>query len=105
MQEVKIDYAAAETLQAALACLGQFCTRGIMGIHLCHDKYTLALTFDRIGHNLFCAAFAVHFCGIDQAHAEINAQTQRRHFVRVCAFLFAHAPGALTQHGHALTIR
>ena len=75
-----------------------------MRIRFGDDKYAIALTLDCICHHFFSAAVAVHLRGIDQRHAEINSQTQRRDFSRVRAFLFAHSPRALTQHGNARAI-
>src|SRR5439155_9522651 len=104
VQEVKIDCFNTKTLETALACLGQLRSGCVVGIDFRDNKHAVALTFDCVGHNLFCAAFAVHLCGVDQSHAEINSQTQSRDFLCVSTFLFTHAPRALTQDRNAFTI-
>jgi hypothetical protein len=63
------------------------------------------VTFDCVGDDFFRAAFAVHLRGVDQRHPEINSQTQRRDFLRVCALVLAHSPCALTKHRNARAIR
>ena len=61
------------------------------------DEHAIALTLDRICDDSFRAAFAVHFRGIDQSRAEIDAQTQSRDLIRVRVLVFAHAPRSLPQ--------
>src|SRR5216117_4621094 len=97
----KIDRISAKTLESALASVGQLRSGCVVGIDFRENKYTLALTFDRIGHKLFCAAFAVHLGAVDQSHAEINSQTQRGDLIRICALVLAHSPRALTQDRNA----
>ena len=75
-----------------------------MRINFRDNKHSVALTLDCIGHNPFSTAVSVHLRGINQLHAEINPQTQRRDFIGMCPFPFAHAPRALTQHGNARAI-
>ena len=72
-----------------------------MRIHLANNEHALALTLDRIGHDFFRAAFAVHFGGIDQCHAELDSEAQGRDFILVRPLVLAHAPCALAKHGHA----
>ncbi len=100
MQQIKIDRIDPKTLETALACFRQSRARRIARRHFCDDEYAIALTLDRIRHHFFRAAVAVNFRGINQGHAEIDAQTQSCHLIRVRVFAFAHAPGALTQHRH-----
>ena len=64
----------------------------------------LALIVDRVRYHFFGAAFAVHFRGVDQRHAELDTQTQRRHLLGMLAFVLAHPPGPLTQRGNAFAI-
>ena len=54
-----------EALEAVFARLGQFPARRVMRINFRDDEYALALTIDRVCHNFFRAAFAVHLGGVD----------------------------------------
>ena len=104
MQKIKIDRVDAESIQAPLASLGQFRSRRVVRICLGNDEYIIAVTIDCVCDDFFRAAFAVHFGGIDQRHAELDSQTQRRDFIRVGTLLFAHAPRALTEDRNARAI-
>ena len=104
MQQIKIEHIDAKTLEAALARFRQLRARGVVRIHFRDDENAIPLTVDRVGHNFFRFAVAVHFRGIDQRHAEIDTQTQSRDLICVCVFVFTHAPGALTQRRNTLAI-
>jgi hypothetical protein len=101
MQQVKIDRIDAKTLETALTCFRQFRPRRVVRIHFRDDENAIALIVDRIRRDFFRAAFAVHFRGIDQSHAEIDAQTQSRDLIHVRVLVFAHAPGSLPQRWNA----
>jgi len=72
MQQIQVNDLDAKTLEAALACFWQFRARRVVRIHFGDNENAVALTLNRIGHDLFRAAFAVHLGGIDQSHAEID---------------------------------
>ena len=76
-----------------------------MRIHFRDNENAIALTIDRVRHHFFRAAFAIHFRGIDQGHAEIDPQAQSRDLIRVRVLVLAHAPGALTQRRNNFAIR
>ena len=75
-----------------------------MRIRFCDDEHAVALTGDRVRHHFFRAAVAVHFRGIDQGHAEIDAKAQSLDLIRAYALVLAHAPGALTQCRNAFAV-
>src|SRR5437879_4532972 len=60
-----------------------------MRINFLDNKHSVALTLDCIGHIPFSTAVSVHLRGINQLHAEINSQTQRRDFIGMCPFPLA----------------
>ena len=45
-----------------------------MRINLGNNEHAIALTLDRIGHDFFGTAFAIHLGGIDQCHAELDSE-------------------------------
>jgi hypothetical protein len=101
MEQVKINRVDTQPTKTAFARLRQFCARSVMRVGLAHDEDALTLAFDRLRHHFLCAAFAVHFGGVDERQAEFNPEAQRGHFFVVGALLFADAPGALSERRNA----
>ncbi|MNI68918.1 hypothetical protein D3C73_1246410 [compost metagenome] len=66
-----------------------------MRVDLADQEYLIASAGDRFADHLFCAPFSVHFGGVDQGHAQFDAQAQRRDFFSVTGVILAHSPGAL----------
>ena len=97
MQQIKIDRVDAKTFETAPACFWQSRARCVTRRHFRDNEHAIALTLDRGRHDFFRAAVAVNFRGIDQSHAEIDAQTQRRDLIRMRSFVLAHTPRPLTQ--------
>jgi hypothetical protein len=75
-----------------------------MWIHLGDNEHAFALTLDCVSHDFFSAAFAIHLGSIDQCHAQLDSEPQRSDFILMRSRILAHAPGALTQYGHAFAI-
>lgn len=75
-----------------------------MRIRLRNNEHAIPLVLDRVSHNLFRAAFAVHFGGIDQCHAELDSKPQCGDFILVRPRVLAHAPGTLAEHRYARAI-
>ena len=48
------------------------------------------------------AAAGIHLRRVDQRHAEIDAELQRRDLIGVAALVLAHLPGALAERRHAV---
>jgi hypothetical protein len=69
-----------------------------MRVDLADDEDGVAPAGDGLAHDLLGAAFAIHFGGVDEGHAEIDAKRQRRHHVGTARARFAHAPGAEPEH-------
>src|SRR5260370_7422792 len=94
-----------EPFQAALAGLNRAAPRRVLGEHLADEKHLVRASRDRRAHTLLGAAVGIHFRGIDQPHAEVETETQRRDLRFAPAAILAHHPGALPQRGHALAAR
>jgi len=105
VQQVEIDAVGFEPLQAALAGLDRAATRGVLRQHLADEENLVAPVHDRRADELLGTAVAVHFRGVDQVHAEIEAEAQRRNFLAAPPAIFAHAPGALPERWHGLAAR
>jgi hypothetical protein len=78
----------------------QVSLRGVMRIELAHDVYRVAAPADRLAHDFLGAAPAVHLGGVDEVHAEVEAQLQRAHFLRAPPLLFPHVPRPHAQARH-----
>src|SRR5947208_3546308 len=63
------------------------------------------LSVDRFGNDLLRPAITVHLRSVNQAHAKLDSQTQRRDFSGTSALGFAHAPRALPEQRNALAVR
>ncbi|MNP32006.1 hypothetical protein D3C76_1251590 [compost metagenome] len=100
MQQVQIDSLGFQPPQAALARLGNALAAGVVRVDLADEKDPVALAGDGITHHDLGAAFGVHFCGVDQGHAQVDAQAQGGDFLFMSGGVFAHLPGALADHGH-----
>ena len=74
MQKVKIDYVDSQAFETALACFWQFGAGRVMRIHFGNNEHAVALALDRIGHNFFRTAFAIHLSRIDQCHPELDSE-------------------------------
>ena len=102
MQQIKIDAVGLEPLQAPLAGGDGPGAGRILGQHLADDEAFVAPPGHRLGDHLLGAAIAVHLGGVDQRHAEIEPELQRRHLVLARPPAFAHMPGALAELRHFL---
>ena len=76
--------------------------RRVFGQHLADDEAFVAPALHSLGDHLFGAAIAVHLGGVDQRHAEIEPELERRDFFIPHARILAHVPGALTELRHCL---
>ncbi|MNL08951.1 hypothetical protein D3C87_1296950 [compost metagenome] len=83
MQQIQIDVIGAKPAQASLARLGNALAAGIVRVHLADQKDAVTLAGDSIADHFLGAAFGVHFRGVDQAHAQFDAQAQCRDFFRM----------------------
>ena len=98
MQEIEIEMIGVEPFQAPLAGGHHALARGVVRIDLAHQKHLGALTRDRLGHHFFRAALAIHLGGVDQRHAEVDAEPQRVDDIGAAGARLAHTPRAEAQH-------
>ena len=80
-------------------------SRGIVRQHLADDEDFVAPARDRFGDDFLGAAVAIHLGGVDQGHAEIDAEPQRRDLLVALPAVLAHVPGALAERRNGLAVR
>jgi hypothetical protein len=97
MQQVEVDRIDAQALERSLAGAHELRARGVVGIELAHDEHLVAPPVDGFGDYLLGAALAVHLRGVDERHAEVDAELEGRDFIGARGRVFAHAPGAEAQ--------
>jgi len=95
VQQIEVDMIGAQPLQAARAGRRHAGARGVVRIHLADHEGPVALAGDRLRHHLLGAAVAVHLGGVDQRHAQVEAEAQRGGLVLGAALALTHPPGAL----------
>lgn len=105
VQQIEIDAIGAQPFETALARLDRACQAGIPGIDLADDENLVAPAPDRLADDLFCATVAVHFGGVDQRHAEIDAGPQAFDLRFGMAGILAHRPGSLAERRHFYAVR
>ena len=71
----------AEPLEAGFAGGDGAAPAGVVGQHLGDDEGLLAAAGDGLAHHFLGAAAAVHLGGVDQRHAEIEAEAEGRRLV------------------------
>ena len=103
MQEVEVEAVGVEALQAALAGGDGAGARGILRQHLAHDEHLVAAPLDGLGHDPLGLSVAIHLGGVDQRHAEVEAELECRDFGVAQAWALAHVPRALAEAGHDLS--
>jgi hypothetical protein len=79
--------------------------RGVLRQHLGDQEYLVAAPFDRLADEVLGAAVGIHFRRIDQRHAELDAEAQRRDLIRPPPGVFGHVPSALAKHRNLLAGR
>ena len=105
MQQIEIDAIGAQPFEAALAGLDRAFQAGVPGIDLADDEDLVAPAPDRLADDLFGAAVAVHFGGVDQRHAEIDAGLEAFDLGPGMTGILTHRPGALAERRHLSAIR
>lgn len=99
MQEIEIDPVGGEAFQAALAGALHAGARGIGGQHLGDQEGLVAAPGNSLRHHLLGAAAGIHFGGVDQRDAKVQAELQSLHLIGTATGILAHFPGALAEHG------
>ena len=105
MQEIEIEAVGVEPLQAPLAGGDGAGARGILRQHLAHDEHLVAASPDGLGHDPLGLSVAIHLGGVDQRHAEVEAELERGDLLGAAARALAHAPCALAEARHDLASR
>ena len=83
--------------EASLAGGNDTALAGVVRIDLAYQKHFVAAPGDRFADDSLRPAFAVHFGGIDERHAEIEPLAQGRDFPHTITRALAHAPGSHAQ--------
>src|SRR5437870_2824477 len=89
-----------ETLQAIVASDHDAPPTSVVWVDFADKKYFIALTGDCLTDDLLGCPVAVHLSGIDQAHAELEAELECLDLARALAVSLTHVPGPEAQHGH-----
>ena len=97
MQEVEVEPVGPEPAQAALAGLDDALAARVVGIDLADEEDLSRQVPNRLADELLGPALAVHLGGVDQGHAELDAEPERRDLLRSAAAVLPHAPGALAE--------
>ena len=71
--------------------------RRVLGQDLADQEDLVPAPRDRLGDHALGAARAVHLGGVDQGHAEVEAEAERSCFRRRLPPALAHVPGALAE--------
>src|SRR3954469_24108803 len=94
MQQIEVEPIGFQALEAALAGFDDPLPAGVPGIDLADKEDLVAATCNRLPGDLLGAAFAVHFGGVNQRHAEIEAMSEALDFDIGLAVILPHLPGA-----------
>ena len=100
VQQVEVEMIGSQALEAALAGGNRSMPGRVVRVDLADQKNLVALPFDRATHYFLCAAIAIHLGGVDQRHAEIDSQLQRRDFALALPCPLAHLPCPQADDGH-----
>ena len=90
MQQIEIDMAGAESLQAGFAGLDGAVAAGVGRQHLGDDEDLVAPALDGRAGDLLGTAIGVHLRGVDQRHAAIDAGLNCPDFVGGMGAVLAH---------------
>ena len=104
VQQIEVDGLDPHPLQAALAGGDGTAARCVVRIDLGDDEHAVPSPGDGIADHLLGAAFGVHLGGVDQRHAEVEAEPQRLRLGRPVAGALAHLPGALAEGGNGRAV-
>jgi len=104
VQEIEVDLVGPEALQAAIAGGHRPDRRRMARQDLAHQEDLVAASGDRLADQLFGRAGAIHLGCVDQEHAEVDTEAQRRDLLRSRPPAFAQIPGALPEHRNRLAL-
>jgi hypothetical protein len=102
VQQIEIEAVRSETPQAVLARSDRTRLCRIFGKDLADKEQFVAASGDRFADKHLGSAVRVHLRGVDQRHAEIDAEAERRNFLLSTPRVFSHAPRALAERRYRL---
>src|ERR1700755_2689991 len=74
-----------------------------MGKDLADQKDVVSASLDRFPDKLLGAAVGIHLGSVNQSHAEIDAEAQRRDLLVSPTRVLGHVPSALTEDRNGLS--
>ena len=95
----------AEPLEAGFAGFLHRAPRRVLRIDLADEEDAIPPPGDCLAHNRLGLAIGIHFGGIDQGQAEIDAEPQRIGLLGGGAVALAQMPGTLADAGDGRTVR
>jgi len=104
VQQIQIEPIRVQTFEAAFARRNHAAPARVMRIHLADKEHLVTQSCKRFAEQRLGCAVAVHFGGIDQRHAELDAASQRVDLSRAARRLLAHLPCALPEFRDALAV-
>jgi hypothetical protein len=105
VQEIEVDLVGPEALQAAIAGGHRPDRRRMARQDLADQEDLVAASGDRLADQLLGRAGAIHLGCVDQEHAELDTEAQRRDLLRSRPPAFAQIPRALPEHRHRVAGR
>src|SRR5690606_25963685 len=89
---IAIEALDAQALQGSRTSLVQGAPGCVMGIELAHDHDLVAPPANRLADHRLRASLAVHFRGVDELDAQVEAEAQGGHLVLPARGLLTHVP-------------
>ena len=86
MEQIEVEPIGCQAAEAVFAGGDRPFVRGVLRIDLADEKDFVAAAGDGVGDQFFAAAIAIHFGGVDQRQAQVEAQAER-------GDLFGRRPG------------
>src|SRR5882724_2608757 len=102
LSEVLLREVQVESPRSLLPSDGDLVPGGMGRSHFGDQEYVVAATIQRVADQLLGRAVAVHLARLDQGHAEIEPELERRHFGIPVLGILAQACGPLPEHRNRL---
>jgi hypothetical protein len=105
VQEVEIEAIGAQSTQAGLAGSDRVLAGRIRWVDLADEEDLVPPSLDGFPNELLSGAISIQLGGVDEGHAEVDAEPQGGDLVRAASPPLGHAPRPQTEHGDALARR